>query len=167
MTPHEKKREREAAHQFAQTVPPIIFHEPPASQETVVRLIEENEASREETKAFRETVAQLAEQTKALLEGKRPTLEDAPAILSHGKGMYSVPGRDPFTVSASEDYVLQPFLKASAMDLPTLELESKVDRCGAVLRKLVTKYQGAFKPYVTLPGGKGKGGYSVRIRSVQ
>lgn len=89
------------------------------------------------------------------------------SILFHRDKCYSVGNGDPFTVTENEDSVLQAFLDTPAMDTSELVRKSGVDRAAATLRSLKNKYDKRFSPFINLPGGKGKGGYSVRIRRAE
>src|SRR5262249_47012597 len=62
--------------------------------------------------------------------------------------------------------VLLAFLKAEAMDKPTLGLLTGYaeDYAASVLRGLCKSCGGIFAPAITLPGRKNAGGYHVRIR---
>ena len=88
------------------------------------------------------------------------------AIEFHGRNVFSV-GENEFLVSDNEGNVLEAFLEHSVMDTATLESTSGVNYPARVLRKLATKYEDAFKPFIRFPGGKGKGGYGVKICRAQ
>jgi hypothetical protein len=53
------------------------------------------------------------------------------------------------------------------MDLHTLSTKSTLEPSQAktILTNLPARYEGIFSSAITLPGGKGKGGYKVRIRA--
>jgi hypothetical protein len=104
---------------------------------------------------------------------KQPAATVAGWIKFLGERRYRVAGR-PITVSENEDYVLQAFLKApgNTHSMTTLSKAAGIDQstCVRVLRKLKGSgstppaYDGIFTPFITLPGGKARGGYSVRVR---
>lgn len=85
------------------------------------------------------------------------------AILFHGDGCYSIGTGEPFTVSEKMDNVLQAFLEQPAYSTEGLKAASGVDRAPACLRDIPQKHP-ALAPYITLPGGKSKAGYAVKIK---
>jgi len=91
------------------------------------------------------------------------------SIISHGNKSYSVGDDGPkLTVTPSEDCVLQAFIESrTSLDTDSLIKLSGVQRAAETLRKLTTKYDGVFGKFITRPGGKGRGGYSVIIRRVK
>lgn len=108
--------------------------------------------------------------TRAYLEAWRDAratnqrgVKDPKAIIYMGKAMYRAGDCDPVRVDFKEDNVLQAFLGTPAMNKPDLVKASGEDDPGRVLRSLKTKYKGVFSDAIHLPGGKGKGGYRVRI----
>jgi hypothetical protein len=87
-------------------------------------------------------------------------------IVFKGSRQYQIGEHPPNMVTCPEDAVLQPFLKPPAIDDPALRgLANAVSEPGKILRGLRRKYNGMFAPAIDLPGGKGKGGYHVRIIS--
>jgi hypothetical protein len=94
----------------------------------------------------------------------------ADAILFHGdpgrSRAYSIGTHQAVAVSEREHAVLQAFLSvAPALDGGSLSRACNLGSEDAVgvLAALRTKYEGIFEPAITIPGGKGKGGYRVRI----
>jgi hypothetical protein len=70
---------------------------------------------------------------------------------------------NPQTLTEREDNVLQAFLGHTSMDLATLKELSGEQDAARILKRLTRNYGGAFAPSIRLPGGKGKGGYSVQV----
>lgn len=95
--------------------------------------------------------------------------EKEPCILYHGNKQYSITGSDPFAVTDVEHFVLEAFInkKTSALSKSDLENASGVSDAVRYLRRLKKKYDGIFAPAIHLPGGKGRGGYRVTIRSAE
>jgi hypothetical protein len=81
-----------------------------------------------------------------------------------GERQYRVGDGRPIAVTDREDCVLQAFLKYPAMNERKLVATSGIEQAVKVLRLLRTKYDQAFEPFISLPGGKGMGGYLVAIR---
>ena len=71
-------------------------------------------------------------------------------------------GSEIFTLTPNEAAVIEVLVKLRATDTTALVDNSGVDDAPRVLRKLVTKYP-RLEPSITLPGAKGKGGYSTLI----
>jgi hypothetical protein len=88
----------------------------------------------------------------------------ASTIVFQGNGVYAV-GKDQFRVTEQEDCVLQAFLEQSAMTKDELTSMSGIDKAVDILRELQkqTKYGGVFAAAITMPGGRGQGGYRVRV----
>jgi len=115
----------------------------------------------------------------------RPPIVDDPgqlvagmpdSIMFLGEKRYQV-GDQAHCVTEIEDNVLQAFLMAPGHvhSKSTLAKAAGVDEAQGVgiLRRLKgtisrpPKYGGLFQPYVELPGGKGRGGYKVRIKAAE
>jgi hypothetical protein len=89
-----------------------------------------------------------------------------PVIVRVADGCYLPPGAAfPLRVSDSEDLLLLVFVRRPACDLAELQDHSGLPHAARVLGRFAKKYKGAFAPAVSLPGGKGRGGYSVRVRN--
>jgi hypothetical protein len=86
-------------------------------------------------------------------------------IVSLGERQYQIGQNLPVMVTPAEDAVLQAFLKQATMDSSKLANRSKLsaEQACAALRRLTDKYDERFAPAIHAPGGKGKGGYHVRI----
>lgn len=97
-----------------------------------------------------------------------PPPPEVPTVWSHGDRTYSRDGRNPYVVTAEEDYVLQAFLqRGTAMDTRDLETASGVTNIPRVIGRLIEGYQGQFAAAIRTPNGKkNAGGYFVRVRSV-
>ena len=83
-------------------------------------------------------------------------------IIYRGNGVYSI-GEHVCRVTKSEDDVLQAFLAQQAMAKDELVAKAGFDKAVDVLRALQTKYDGIFAEAITMPGGRGRGGYRVRV----
>jgi hypothetical protein len=89
--------------------------------------------------------------------------EPAKTIVFQGKGVYVV-GRNQFRVTEQEDCVLQAFLEQPAMTKDELTAISGTEKAVDILRALrTTKYDGAFTGAISMPGGRGRGGYRVQV----
>ena len=88
----------------------------------------------------------------------------ARTIIFQRDGVYLV-GQDTIRVTESEDNVLQAFLEQPAMTKDELIARSGVDKAVDILRALRTKkkYGGVFAAAITIPGGRGQGGYRVQV----
>jgi hypothetical protein len=95
-----------------------------------------------------------------------PAVEQTPAdtIIAHGNKVYTINLWEPRIVADDEDTVLRAFLRQPAMTSKTLEDRTELVSPAKLLRALTTRYDARFAPAIKLPGGKGKGGYFVRIR---
>src|SRR5262249_10311671 len=84
-------------------------------------------------------------------------------IISHGDRCYSIGSSETHVVTEGEDEVLRAFLKLPNMDLETIKDKSGNRDPANVLKCLEKKYKGIFAPAIRRPGGKGQGGYRVRV----
>jgi hypothetical protein len=86
-------------------------------------------------------------------------------IIAVGERNYQIGDSRPIKVTDREDTVLRTFIESPTMEYDELADKSGLDPAAAVrvLRGLTTKYKGLFGTAIHLPGGKGKGGYHVRI----
>jgi hypothetical protein len=95
---------------------------------------------------------------------------DAPCILWHGGRQYSIGDYGPVVLTETEHMVLEAFLGDGRKLRPVTALDKdelcnrSVDHAPKVLKALCLKYDGRFGQAITLPGGKGRGGYAVRVR---
>jgi hypothetical protein len=91
--------------------------------------------------------------------------EGPPVIVRLWEGVYLPPGGG-FSVAVddAEDDVLTAFIERPAMRLPALVDATGHEHAHKILARLTWKYDGRFAPAIRLPGGKGRGGYSVLIR---
>lgn len=88
---------------------------------------------------------------------------DRPTIIHLGQKLYKISRSEPIVVTDVEDAVLQAFIKNPGMDNAQLVEKSGYPNAANILRAFVKKHNGIFAPAIRLPGGKGKGGYSVAI----
>jgi hypothetical protein len=96
----------------------------------------------------------------------RPDADPRPTITRIAGGVYQPPGGVfAVRVTASEDWLLQAFLRRPAMSLAELVDQSGVAHAHKVLRALQTKYGGAFASAIRRPGSRGRGGYSVLVQN--
>jgi hypothetical protein len=86
-------------------------------------------------------------------------------IMYLGKRTYKVAGHDSVIVNESSDTVLQAFLEENNMDYPRLIEKAGFDKAPRILSELPKKFP-QFAPAIRLPKGKGKGGYHVKITSL-
>ena len=86
----------------------------------------------------------------------------ANTIIFRGGGAYAI-GTQVVRVTESEDCVLQAFLEKPAMAKDQLIARAGFDKAVDVLRALLTKYDGVFAEAITMPGGRGRGGYRVQV----
>ena len=132
----------------------------------------------EETReqAWRRLLGWFARWLDDLEAGRLDSIADVPhesgydleTIWYLGKQSYMVGGRT-FSVTGWEHAVLQAFLQdgTGAMTLKDLAEHSKID--DKEVRKILKglrekkKYGGAFAAAISLPGGKGRGGYRARV----
>jgi hypothetical protein len=101
-------------------------------------------------------------------ENSPVTQEEAESnvILYFGEALYKIGSTSPKTLEFTEDTVLQAFLERPNMQTEMLKNTSGITKAPEVLRNLAKKYDGIFAPAIDLPGKKGRGGYTVRIRKV-
>ncbi|MCP4549676.1 MAG: hypothetical protein GY835_24740 [bacterium] len=88
---------------------------------------------------------------------------DGTTIVFLGDATYKIGRHKPVRVDTNEDYVLQAFIQTPVLNKPALVKTSGVENPGRELRRLCEKYDGIFTDAITLPGGKGKGGYRVNV----
>lgn len=113
-------------------------------------------------------------QKSAADDKERPKIQGPPpdppdTIIRCGDQSYRINNAAALRVSDNEDTVLQAFLGNETLDEPALRKASGLTNPGVaakILRELATKYDQQFAPAIRLPGGKGKGGYNVRIRKL-
>jgi hypothetical protein len=84
-----------------------------------------------------------------------------PVIISLGHKQYRIGNKRPVTLGFRADAVLQAFLKRPSMDFPALQRVVGYSDSHRILKDLKKRFGRA----VVLPGGKGKGGYHVSIRT--
>src|SRR5262249_8839191 len=100
-----------------------------------------------------------------------PVSTEVNPIIALGDRCYRVGQSEPLRVEDREDAVLQGFLRSPAMSKPKLAsvIGYEAETVIAILRALKgtprrpAKYSGVFAAAITLPGGRGKGGYRVKI----
>lgn len=125
------------------------------------RLQRRAEREREQEELSRVAIRMLREARTA--NDLRAVQEKPAAIVWLGDCVFLIPGQRPLSVGAEEQAVLTAFLRS-----PVLSERQLVDVTGyqnpvKTLRALKVKYKGSFSPYIELPGGKGRGGYHVKI----
>lgn len=106
--------------------------------------------------------SELAAATGSDLPKPQKNLSDT--MISHGDKAYSIGDYGPITLTDPEDDTLQPFLEKPSMSKDDLCSSSGNPNAPRILKALKTRYDKRFKAAISLPGGKGKGGYAVRIR---
>jgi hypothetical protein len=114
----------------------------------------------------------LLDETVETLEGPPPPPD---CILWLGDRRYTVGNHPPVTVAETEHRVLQAFLGNPPKTPPVPSMDRKnlwtwsglpqENAAPTVLRNLCKKHGGIFAPAIRLPGGRGKGGYTVTIRA--
>lgn len=82
-----------------------------------------------------------------------PELTDRVLICKKRKWLLDVP----------EAAVLQVIIRRQAVDKDTLIRESNVPNAPRIVKRMIEKYP-CPKGWLTMPGGKGKGGYTTKIR---
>jgi hypothetical protein len=118
----------------------------------------------------------LPEQHPSPDETPKPPPSNSPGYIeSLGNYRYRV-GNETINAEQGEDEVLQAFLQATGNSLTKKQLGTAAKRdegdCLRILRKLAgranlpAKYDGLFAQFIKFPGGRGRGGYQVQIRSV-
>ena len=85
---------------------------------------------------------------------------DIPTLLDDG--IVRV-GANHLRLDQSEAAVLSDLVKMQSANLPDLKLATGNDYPARVLKTLRKKYNGVLSPFIRLPGGKGRGGYSTTI----
>lgn len=66
------------------------------------------------------------------------------------------------TLESAESDVIETLVQDRTCDLPTLIFKSHQPKAARLLKRIINKH-GFLKPYIKLPGGRGKGGYSTTI----
>jgi hypothetical protein len=100
-------------------------------------------------------------------ENERPNPAPAQAvIISLGNKRYQIDGSQPVTLEFNQDVLLQAFLEKPSMNKRQLIGKTFTD-APRVLKRLKEKYPDTLGQAITLPGGRGKGGYFVHIRSAK
>jgi hypothetical protein len=104
--------------------------------------------------------------TGKVAAGPKPAAPAADCIISHGNMQYSIAGGPPIVVSENDDTLLQAFLEQPAMNKPQLGEKTGLGDVEAVkvINKLPSRYNGMFASAITLPKGRNKGGYRVKIQ---
>lgn len=96
-------------------------------------------------------------------DGGGEAVRDSNMLISLGNCLYDDFSKTPVLVDDTEDNVLQSFLDLPAMSESTLIEKSGVQHASKVLKRLAMKYDGRLARFISLPGKKCAGGYSVRI----
>jgi hypothetical protein len=100
----------------------------------------------------------------AASQASRDGDKESPTIIWHGNRCYQI-GNVMVSVSESEDWVLQAFVKTPAMGSKLLDEASGMSGARNVLVRLKKNYDGIFAPAIQMPSTKGAGGYRVNIRA--
>ncbi|MBP3957790.1 hypothetical protein J8F10_21265 [Gemmata sp. G18] len=120
-------------------------------------------ATDDDLKVMRECATRRTTLTRLFREMEASETPDNATIWYHGDQGYSVNGR-PVSVTDEEHKVLQVFAeKQTAMKRSELEEAAVISNAPRVLTKLAKSYSEAFAAAIRRPGGKGKGGYFVRV----
>jgi hypothetical protein len=90
--------------------------------------------------------------------------EPKAVIRSMGNRCYRIGEEQPVLLTETEDTVLQAFLKSPALEKRDLIRESGYNDAPRILAHIREKHK-SFRPAISLPKRKGKGGYRVNIRA--
>lgn len=107
----------------------------------------------------RPLLTSLEEVEKFFAEPEKPTV----ATFANGKLKI---GDETLAFEGQESYVLQALVELKAATKVELENKSGVPDAVTVLKRIIRKYPQKLKDYITLPGGRGRGGYRTTINAV-
>jgi hypothetical protein len=106
------------------------------------------------------------ESSKALKDDDPEQHKDANHI-AFLQGNRIIIGEKAVVLGLQEQDVINALVKLRAADLPTLKKQSGYKHAATVLKRLVNKRQNRIlKQFITMPGGRGRGGYSTTIQAV-
>src|SRR5262245_42332041 len=90
-----------------------------------------------------------------------------PTIWRHAAAVYSVADGPPYLLTDCESEILQAFARCPAYDLPGLIAATGNPHVLAALRRLRSKYAGAFARAIAMARKKGAGGYRAILREAE